>query len=196
MQLFPVAAPASGDFTLAWSQVVLVGKGDSALIEASTDRGATWRFLARYDSTMAAPWRDGVLGPDDWIPANVALASFDGDTVIVRYRLAMGLRARTGWFIDDVHIGAFPVGVREEEARGPGFVRVFPQPATARLFVESIGESGISVRMLDCLGRFVWPISERDGSAIYDTASLPAGPYSLWLATPAGIRRKTVMVLH
>ncbi|MEM9554367.1 MAG: hypothetical protein AAGC60_08920 [Acidobacteriota bacterium] len=120
----PVALPAAqGPLTLRfwqWQEIEDSSDGcyDGAVLEISTDDGASW---TRLESEILVLPYDGLIDdgfdnplanqnawcgdPRDWTESIVDLDAFAGDTVRFRFRLATDLSlGRDGWVVDDIRV--------------------------------------------------------------------------------------------
>jgi hypothetical protein len=93
---------------------------DGALLEISTDNGASWTALdgdrigfREHDGPISADFGNPAAGenawcgdPRDWEDYAVDLSDFSGQTIRLRYRLATdsSIGDRDGWLIDDVRV--------------------------------------------------------------------------------------------
>jgi hypothetical protein len=196
LQLAPVRAPNSGDFTLAFWQIALATRSDSAVVEVSSDRGATWSLLAKYDSTLLATWRDGAITAADWTYSNLTLAAFAGDTLIVRFRLRPNpLQRRTGWFLDDISIGAFPLAVFDVPIPNAG-VYVTQNPFAGSTIVRWSRENVRAVVVADALGRVVARPNPAAGEWVFDASDRPSGTYWLVVDGPGGRTAAPLFCTH
>jgi carboxypeptidase T len=117
-----------------WTKWEIEPINDFALIEASTNDGATWTTVRSTLSRPASGYgaqTHGLWGYDHytpeltWVEQEVDLSSFIGQQLLLRFRLvADGSDQRDGWCVDDIRV----IGYRE------------PAPA---LFIKDNGqESG------------------------------------------------------
>lgn len=124
-----------------WQQIESGSNGcyDGALLEISTDQGATWTQLDDelltdpYDGSISSQFGNPLAGraawcgdPQDWLKSVVDLSAYAGQTVRFRFRLATDTSvSREGWYIDDVrvqscrlvapHIAVTPAGLEAEQ---------------------------------------------------------------------------------
>jgi hypothetical protein len=116
----PVDVPP-GAFLTFWHTYELEEGFDGAVIEASTDGGATWTDLGAsvreggYTGTIftgrtpLAGWTGGILG--DMTPVRVALDGIAGEGRRIRFRIVCDDSVGSaGWFIDDVSVCTFAAG--------------------------------------------------------------------------------------
>lgn len=113
---------------------------DGALIEVSTDDGATWTQIANerlltdpYDGTIASTVNNPLSGsqawcgdPQDWLNSVVDVSAYAGQTVRFRFRLGTDASlGREGWYIDDVKVQSCRPGT------APAFTSALPAPVRA-----------------------------------------------------------------
>ncbi len=102
-----------------WHTYQLETYGDGAVIEISTDNGASFMDLRTritsggYTGVIAVGWGSPISGRLAWTGGTlgamqevvVDLSAYAGQTAIVRFRLACDSGDRAiGWYIDDVRI--------------------------------------------------------------------------------------------
>lgn len=116
-----VLPAASAPLTLQfWNHQTIEDSGtgcfDGAVVEISTDDGATWIRLEAelltdlYDGPVSTSFSNPISGenawcgdPQDWLESIVDLDAFASETVRFRFRLATDSSVgREGWYIDDV----------------------------------------------------------------------------------------------
>ncbi len=128
----PVALPAKFDsLTLQfWNYQAIEAQGstgcyDGAVVEISTDGGASWQSLESYlltdpyDGMISSGFGNPLAGakawcgnPQDWMNSVVSLDDFGGQTVQFRFRLATDESiGKEGWYIDDVVVQACSAGL-------------------------------------------------------------------------------------
>jgi lysyl endopeptidase len=100
------------------------GCWDGAVLEISTNDGATWTRLEAqlqtdpYHGAIQSGFQNPLAGsngwcgdPQDWLNSVVALDAFAGQTVRFRFRLGTdSIVGREGWYIDDVRVQACVTG--------------------------------------------------------------------------------------
>ncbi|GAB4527516.1 MAG: hypothetical protein Fur0018_13190 [Anaerolineales bacterium] len=121
----PLTLPA-GQFPLTlqfWNyqsiEDSITGCYDGALLEVSTDGGATWTQVLSptlltdpYDGAIATSFSNPLAGkdawcgdPQDWLNSVVDLSAYAGQTVQLRFRSGNDSSvAHEGWYIDDVRV--------------------------------------------------------------------------------------------
>ncbi len=109
--------PVSLIFWHRWTFDSLTACNDGAILEVTTNGGASWSQVANanlltnpYNGTI----KSGIFNPlggkqgwcfgtDDWVRTVVQLTPYKGKTVQFRFRMGTGtLGAAEGWYIDDV----------------------------------------------------------------------------------------------
>jgi hypothetical protein len=130
----PVALPTgAAPLTLRfWNyqsiESATVGCFDGAILEISTDDGATWAQVLdptpenpvlltdSYDGVVSSSYQNPLAGqlawcgdPQDWLDSIVNLDAYAGETVRFRFRLGTDMSiGREGWAIDDVRVQSCP----------------------------------------------------------------------------------------
>ncbi len=94
------------DPILRFNHIAIVAFGDIAYLEISSDNRQTWSTLRVYNLVGHAAWTDLTADPGDWEPQFFDLASREGDSVNVRFKLVTNpTTERDGWYIDDIYLG-------------------------------------------------------------------------------------------
>ncbi len=115
--IFAVPAVLQGDSRLTFDHICITELDfDYGIVEISNNDGQSWTELARYDQGDDPGWGDNVADPTDWRHVNLDLAAYNGQTVLVRFRLQSDqLFELDGWYVDNVQVaGCSPLAV------GPG----------------------------------------------------------------------------
>jgi len=176
---------------LGYEEVFLAPAGDAAIIEASTDNGATWVALDSYQSSAQTAWLIAVNDETDgneslYFDRIVDLGQFSaGEEILVRFRLENDNGSNGwGWSIDNLQIQTNAVtGFSKEVIEGQ--IVVFPNPiANDQLNVDLkqlnrsnvnaidlINSSGIKVQSIN--------LSKESSNYTLDMAGLPNGIYLL-----------------
>jgi hypothetical protein len=75
-------------------------------VEISTNDGASWTELARYDQSADPGWEDNVADPTDWRHEVLTLDNYANQQVRIRFRLQSDqLLELDGWYVDNVQMG-------------------------------------------------------------------------------------------
>ncbi len=99
----PVDLSGSSAPALCFAHKLVLGSGDAALVEVSTDDGSSWTPLASYNPGSA---------PADWQPVRVGLSGYREPSVLVRFRLTTdSSNTADGWHLDDISIAESPAPV-------------------------------------------------------------------------------------
>ena len=123
----PFVVPADARLSF-WHTYQLEPNFDGAVVEVSTDGGATFvdlqshitqgAYTGQISTEWGSPiggrpaWTGGILGPMSQV--TIDLSSYTGQNVIVRFRLATDYEtAGGGWYIDDVKVVGSVTGVNE-----------------------------------------------------------------------------------
>ena len=104
-----------------WTFDSLTACNDGAILEVTSDGGASWTQVANAD-LLTNPYngtiKSGVFNPlgnkqgwcygtNDWVRTVVQLTAYKGKTVQFRFRLGTGLTGEAeGWYIDDLLLQA------------------------------------------------------------------------------------------
>jgi hypothetical protein len=78
---------------------------DFGHVEISSDFGATWTELARYDMDDHAGWNDGTALAGDFVHETISLAAYAGEKVRIRFRLVTDpFVTEDGWYVDNITV--------------------------------------------------------------------------------------------
>lgn len=133
---FFIIAPVpvkTGETTLAFDHIALISKQDIGIIMISNDFGATYEHIAWIDASRSEGFDDDnwEVNESEWFSDGIDLSDYEGDTVYVRFELRTNAFVnKDGWYIDNLEIGDFPVGVRDYTSIENGLdVSFAPNPA-------------------------------------------------------------------
>lgn len=186
-----------------WTRWEIETLWDFAQVEASTDRGATWRPLkGRYSKTGSGlgAQRVGEPGYDgrqiDWVEERFDLTQLRGDSVLIQFELRSDdFLTLDGWYIDDVQVRVFGDGLSSvaEQSRRPAVFELgqnYPNPFNPETMIEyTVGEwepsseaKEVSLVVYDLLGQEVMTLvneARRPGKyrVRLDGRALPSGTY-------------------
>jgi hypothetical protein len=92
--------------TLTWDQICITEAGfDFCIVEISSDDGASWSELARYDMNSDPRWADMAAAPGDWRHESIDLSSHKGHESVIRFRLESDSNLEfDGWYVDNVQL--------------------------------------------------------------------------------------------
>lgn len=212
--LVPTRLPSGS--LLTWDQICVTEhcEGtpcDICVVEISTDDGASWTELARYDQASDPAWADNVADPTDWRPASIPLDAYAGHTVKIRFRLqADMLLALDGWYVDNVRINTSDcptdvediANVRSFEMlpaspnpmrKSARFAFAIPKQGDVVVTIHDVGGRVVRRQTLGSheAGRHVWVWDGRDGGG----RTVAGGVYFATLrAGDASQTRKVVKV--
>jgi subtilisin family serine protease len=194
--------------------------GDGAVIEATTDGGATWLSRTPVNGYThewpgsVAPFTLGQRvwsGSFDWRRDVVWLGDLEGG---VQVRFRMGTRGELptgeGWYVDDVEVTTESSGVVEFDAPGSGvqMLRSWPNPASgsAHLSFRLSESSPVTLTVHDVRGRLVRRYDvrhRRPGSHVltFDGRDhrgwpLPAGVYLIRMVTGSATETGRLVLVH
>jgi hypothetical protein len=150
---------------------------DCALVEITTDDGATWANIApvggyshlKNDNT-ANPLPEGTpcwSGSHDWREETFDLGAYEGQRVAFRFRFVSdGLVTEEGWYVDDVSVTSTGTGVAdgtEETVRRFALSQNVPNPfnPVTRIAYSLAEPSHVAIRVYSVAGKLVATL--RDG---------------------------------
>lgn len=182
----PVVIQAKATQLSFWD-VPIVASTDSAVAEFTTDRGATWRPIARYTQTAGSS--DSVQ-KSTWRNETFNMAPYVGDTVVIRFHMhSRTLQNKQGWYVDDVTFRA-PNGVAQEPVLPEESLLITsaPNPFTAETWIAADGilvprdGSAVSLKVFDVSGRLVADLTPQlvSGAGLrarFAAVDHPAGMY-------------------
>ncbi len=188
--IYPIELRAPAE--LAFSHIAIVHPTDSAVVEVSYDRRATWTRLASYNIRSDAAWGDTIANPGDWRRERFTLthpSPGPGALAYVRFRLKTSATLNTdGWYLDDISLGA-PAAVPLDPGsvaagRAVVGVRAHPNPFGAAAIVEYTLVKGgsVTLEVVDRLGRRVALLVDEaqeagPHAATFDASGLADGAY-------------------
>jgi hypothetical protein len=104
IRLRPTVVPGSGTRLRFASRLALATPTQSALVELSADEGRNWATVYRQDGT-------GDQGERSFVPRELSLAAYAGQTVLLRFRYARPIgnyypqaSVGIGWYVDDIRL--------------------------------------------------------------------------------------------
>jgi len=150
---------------------------DCALVEITTDGGASWSNLApeggyshtKNDNT-ANPLPQGTpcwSGSHTWREETFDLSPYEGDRVSFRFRFASdGYVTEEGWYVDDFSVTSTSTGVEDPEAGLPrefALVQNAPNPFNPLTTIAyQLPETAhVSIRVYSVAGRLVTTLRDR-----------------------------------
>ena len=160
---------------------------DCALVEVSSDDGASWSVLTPdggYSHTKNSnpdnPLPEGTpcwSGSHDWREETFDLAAYEGQRVIIRFRFVSdGYVTEEGWYVDDVRLASTGTGVAGgEEPLRYALMQNSPNPFNPLTTIRySLPErSRVTIRVFDVAGRLVATLADRvedagEGAVVWD----------------------------
>ena len=104
----PIAIPATGTTTLAWSDWNM-NEGDDAVFVEVSQNGTDWTPVYSDQRNDLAPFQAEVFATEPLTPRQVNLGAYKGKTIHLRFRYALGPDNRAGsspfgWYLDDISI--------------------------------------------------------------------------------------------
>jgi hypothetical protein len=154
---------------------------DCALVEISTDDGATWNNLAPvggYSHTKndndANPLPQGTpcwSGSHAWREEVFDLSAYEGESVMFRFRFASdGYVTEEGWYVDDFSVTSTGTGVDDTESGPPSSFALRQNAPNPFNPVTTIGytipeRAHVRIRVYNAAGRLVATLRDRDEEA-------------------------------
>lgn len=104
----PVAIPAAGTATLAFSDWYMNEGDDKVVVEVSED-GETWSAVYEGNRSALAPDAAVPLATEPLTAQSVSLSAYKGKSIRIRFRVVAGAENRPGsvplgWYVDDIRI--------------------------------------------------------------------------------------------
>ncbi|MEO5617846.1 MAG: FlgD immunoglobulin-like domain containing protein, partial [Candidatus Eisenbacteria bacterium] len=181
--VFAVPTRLQGLSRLMFDQICITENDfDYGIVEISNDDGLSWNELARYDQGDDPGWLDNAADPTDWRPVDLDLAAYNGQEVLIRFRLQSDANLEfDGWYVDNVRVtGCAALAVIPDFA-GSTAVTFAAQPAPnpvvsgTTLFQYAIGSDiaatgsvPVSFTLHDMMGRKIRTlVSEAQGVGRY-----------------------------
>ena len=172
------------------------GNQDGFRVEVSTDCGAVWdtifndccESLMTVDENQSDWWAPGC---GDWTQLNFDLSAYYGETTLIRF---VGVN---GWgnnfYLDNVEVdGVNVVGMAEMLSEGDA--RVYPNPATDQLFLQT-SFNKVAVQILDLSGKTVFQSREYpSGLHRVSVEGLSDGIYFVRLTSQNGERVEKLVI--
>jgi hypothetical protein len=148
---------------------------DCALVEISTDDGASWSTLIPVggyshtkNSNTANPLPEGTpcwSGSHGWREETFDLTAYDGARAVFRFRFASdGYVTDEGWYVDDVELTSTSTGAEEgEEVRSFALLQNTPNPFNPLTTIEYAvpSPSHVRIEVFDVAGRRVATLVDR-----------------------------------
>ena len=182
----------------------VLGLGDSAVIEFTTDNGASWTILGNWEKASNVTYPPS---GSQWLYASYNMHPYIGDTVVFRFRLnATSLPQKQGWFIDNVSLQQSS-GVIETAALEASDIVIanYPNPFTSSTTISISSPANIdatrsSLKIYDALGREVADLSPQLSSAssqqvTFNASNFPAGQYYAILRQSSAVVRKQMTIV-
>lgn len=202
-QIFPVKITTP--MALRFAHIAIVAPGDSAIVEVSYNKGASWWKLRDYNINSHPAWVDRTADPGDWRQEDITLpmpGPGTGDTVVARFRLfTSAVTNIDGWYIDDISFGG-PAAVDRVEA-GSFNSWAYPNPTRSAAIIEYRipRPADVSVRVIDVMGREVRRLLDArldagSHSVTFDGSSLPNGVYTYEITAGPLVERGQIVLAH
>lgn len=176
---------------------------DELIVLVSKDCGVTWtQVLYRTGASLVTgPTQTTAYVPDSstvWKNASVSLLSYASYSN-VQIKIVNVTDGGNNLYVDNINIGAIPVGINEEE-HGPAGLGVFPNPNSGIFTIQYslLKCTSVNIQITDVLGREVYSdhVSER-APGIYDVPvniDLRYGIYYVVLTSEDIVLSKKIMI--
>ncbi len=205
LQIYPVTM--AGPVDLRFAHIAIVDPSDTAAVEVSYDRGATWTRVRQYVMGDDPAWADRKADAGDWRQASITLTHpTPGPTAVgvARFRLVTGTFTNAdGWYVDDISFGT-PASV--DAAAGAArtlTATVHPNPAHGAAIMEYTvpTTARVTVRVADLMGRTVALVADRTEepgrhSLTISTQGLAAGTYFYEVRAGESVVRGSLVVME
>ena len=205
---------------LTFDEIVLVETGESdvfgdpefydfVVVEGTTNRGADWKVLKGYDSSLKQTWENAYDNGEDGRPELYLKQSLDllsffepGETVYLRFRLTSDpLVNGWGWAIDNLKVGDPVVSLEGQRSSKGMDVTVFPNPIQGKLQLELTLEQSatLALTLTDLSGKSIYNLGEQEFMAgenrfNADLPTLPKGIYFLIFRGEDGLWSEKVII--
>ncbi len=178
---------------LGYDEVLLAPAGDAAILEASSDNGATWSALDSYQSSSQSAWLIAVNDETDgneglFFERVVDLGQFStGEEVLIRFRLENDNGTNSwGWAIDNLQIQTNAVTSLSKEVI-ENQIAVYPNPIAndqLQIDLQQLDQSRVNtIDLINSNGIKIQSVNVSNEKASYEVnmSGLPSGIYLLKL---------------
>ncbi len=166
--IFAPTVIEAGKSTLQMDHIALIAVQDYGKIKISNDFGASYKSLKWINVKRSNLWDQTSfkLENSQWFEDGFDLSEYAGDTIMVMFELTTTpFVNKDGWYIDDVKIGDFPVGVDDYSNLGQKInLSLAPNPVTneARVNFNLPFEGRTIVALYDVIGNKVKQIEDNN----------------------------------
>ncbi len=175
-------------------EIEVIVPPDFAVIEATTDRGASWIPIKKYDSCVDEDWMEAFENGSPGSAELIARQQFDlmdyfaeGDTIYLRFRMETEDYLESwGWMIDNVMVGALATNTSTKVDPESTWA-VYPNPVGDQIFIDlELPKTGpVQLFLYDLSGKMVRQVTTlpNGGSGHhqqnFSMAGLPSATYLL-----------------
>ncbi len=148
-----------GKTTLQFQHIGLIAKQDIGIVSISNNFGQKYDGIAWVDIDRSNKWDNGTFDvtKSQWFEQGIDLSDYIGDTVFIRFEmLTSPLSNKDGWYIDDLKLGDYPVGINEHNDLSTLIdLNLYPNPTSNELIINyRIPKAGnLNIQLFDNLGR-------------------------------------------
>ncbi len=157
---------------------------DKAQIFISTNNGGSFTPLCgRYETSPASfggtnPVYDGLQ--DGWVKEDIDLSNYIGQNILIRFQFQSNFSVnKDGFYFDDILIRkltSVATAIKQELIADD--IKVYPNPASDKLFINNKNRSTIELTLINLLGQPVARVeSTSDTSVVIDMTNLASGVY-------------------
>jgi Secretion system C-terminal sorting domain len=163
-------------------------------VEISKDYGNSYISLMSVQIYLYDEWKDSSADEGDWKTEIIDLSDFQGDTVMIRFRLNTGRRAdMDGWYIDNIELGKITGINNAPDDILPNIFDLkqnYPNPfnPTTTIKYSIPKRSGVTIKVFDVMGREVITLVNKEQPQGYyeiefDASDFTSGIYFYQLQT-------------
>lgn len=183
---------ATLEFDTRWT---IESHADFAVIQASTDNGATWKYLqsATMKAGVGGQGSRQVVGSfgfdgsfQQWLRQECSLDAFVGNNVLLRFGLLSDVGTSfDGWYLGNIAVRLYPPDQTDVfESKNSGFdLKLTPNPAESevKLSYNIQNEAKITAEIFDIVGNRIFVVQENHSAGEhyfnFDVSGLSAGIY-------------------
>ncbi|WP_162902804.1 T9SS type A sorting domain-containing protein [Taibaiella koreensis] len=215
-----VPAVAWGVIALRWTQQLDLEPGrEGAMIEYSTDKGATWENVFNnphvynfygFSSSNRDTLPDGAFvfsgsdtqWKDVWLCFDISWLNATTDTLWFRYSLITDTvgHNRDGWMIDNLMIHLTGLHASIQDPYQTRYFDVYPNPVDKRIYLsgERLNQFHIieNMQLINVQGRVIKQWQKIPVKFYFDVETLPAGTYYLRIKTNVRTETFPVVIRH
>ncbi len=131
LMLYPIAN--YNEVIVSFWHACIVHNNDEAQLQASYDKGLTWKTEYSWNYKDNTPWQDNVLDSRDWKFETFPIGAKEYSTIMLRFVFSSNnFKELRGWFIDDLELRARPLAVTDEVR-----FNIYPNPSGKYIMLVS-----------------------------------------------------------